>query len=273
MNKILVLTLVFINMINGHAQDKPRKNSLGFNVGASYLVRQDLIFSPFQHKDFTLGNFGLNYTRRASSYQQITLNYSNFNPMVLKPYEFSDHGETQKAYPHSFNLFDFDYLVGKKVKKAQRSTLIVGGIFSANIQAMNYVYGRFGNFGYFSTLGFGVFAQKEFLISKRNQLDVSLHLPLIAWLSRSPYLVNDDEFIENIGSHSGIKTFMSYLGDGKLVTWDKLQTFDLGLRHRYNYNDKLAFGVGYTVEFIHSYLSRDILSFRNSIQLSGEFSF
>lgn len=265
----LLLVLVWGITINSQAQDATKKNILSLNLGTGYIARQDLIFSPFIHTDFTMLNLGLEYTREATWFQKVRLNYANFDPMVSSPYEFTEYGELQMAYPHNFNLVDLDYLLGKKIDKTEKSTLTVGGIFSTNIQAMNYVYGRFSNFGYFSTLSLGAFAQDKFTINEKSYLTTTLQLPFVSWLSRSPYLVNDDTFIENISSHSGLKTFMAYLGDGQLVTWNKLQTFDLEIKYTYSLNKKLELGAGYTFEFIHVNLPRNILSFRNALQLSG----
>jgi len=74
----------------------------------------------------------------------------------------------------------------------------------------------------------------------------------ISWLARSPYLVNDDEFIENTSSHSGFKTFTSFIGDGKLVSWNSWQSFDLEIKYLSHLNKKWQLGAAYLFEFIHS---------------------
>ncbi|GAA0879485.1 hypothetical protein GCM10009119_24530 [Algoriphagus jejuensis] len=259
--------------IHSQAQDLGIENKLTLSFGPSILARQDLIFSPNIHNDFSFLNFGLGYTREAKLYQTVRLNYAGFNPMVIDPYEFTEYGEFETAYPHSFNLVDLDYSLGKKVLVTEKSALTIGGMFSTNIQAMNYVYGRFSNFGYFATLGLGAFVQDKFTINEKSHLTATLQLPFVSWLSRSPYLVNDDEFIENIFSHSGFKTFMAYLGDGQLATWNKLQTFDLEAKYSYTLSERWDLSAAYAFEFIHASQPRNLLSFRNALNLSATLKF
>ena len=265
--------IIFFIVTRSHAQDSDSKNSLAFNIGPSLIARQDRIFSPNIHNDFTILNFGLEYTREARLFQKVRLNYANYDPMVSGPYDFTEYGEPETAYPHSFNFIDLDYQIGKKLKETEKSVLTLGGLFSANVQATSYVYGLFSNLGYYSALGLGAFATERFILNEKSHLAATIQLPLMAWVSRSPYLVNDDEFIENISSHSGFKSFTSFVGDGQLVTWDKLQTFDLELKYTYVLNDKWEVGTGYVFEFIHASQPRNLLSFRNTLNFSANLKF
>lgn len=273
MRNILLSTIIWLVALSCFGQEHNRKNMLTLNLGTSYLARQDLIFSPMIHKDISFLNVGMEYTREAKLFQKGSLRYGNFNPGVSTPYDFTIHGESHTAYPHSFNFIDVDYLIGKNVKESRKSIFTVGGLFVMDVQAMNYVYGRTSSFGYYSTLGLGVFGKHQYTISKKSNLTTTLQLPLMVWLARSPYLVNDDEFIENTYSHSGFKTFMSFIGDGQLVTWNRLQTFDLDIKYTYTLNEKWNLGVAYLFEFIHSSQPRNLLSYRQSINLNANFRF
>ena len=197
-------------------------------------------------------NLGLEYFREAALFQKVSLNYSNFNPMVSSTYEFTEYGEPEMAYPHNFNIVDLDYLIGKKLQESKISILTAGILFTMDMQAMNYVYGKFSNFGYYSAFSLGFFGRKELIINEKSNLSATLQLPLMSWLSRSPYLVNDDEFIENISTHSGFKSFVRFVGDGQLVTWNRLQTFSLDVKYVYDLSGKWALGAAYVFEFIHS---------------------
>ncbi len=273
MRNILLSTIIWLVALGCFGQEQNRKNMLSLNIGTSYLARQDLIFSPMIHKDISFLNVGIDYTREAKLFQKASLRYGNFNPGVATPFDFTIHGESHTAYPHSFNFIDVDYLIGKKVKESPKSIFTVGGLFVMDVQAMNYVYGRTSSFGYYSTLGLGLFGKHQYTISKKSNLTTTLQLPLMVWLARSPYLVNDDEFIENTYSHSGFKTFMSFMGDGQLVTWNRLQTFDLDIKYTYTLNEKWNLGVAYLFEFIHSSQPRNLLSYRQSINFNANFRF
>ncbi len=273
MKIILIFFFSWLTASLCFGQETKRENALTLSFGPGYIMRQDLIFSPAIHRDFSLMNLGLDYTRDAKFFQKVSIRYANFNPMVVKPYEFTVHGEPNTAYPHSFNIIDLDYQFGKNIKETKNATITAGGLFSTDIQAMNYVYGRISSFGYLAALGLGAFGTYERPINEKNKLSATLKLPLFAWLARSPYLVNDDEFIENISSHSGFKTFMAYLGDGQMATWNKMQTFDLELKYEYDLSERWEFGAAYLLEFIHMSQPRNLLSFHNSLNLSANFKF
>jgi hypothetical protein len=190
--------------------------------------------------------------------------------MIAKPYEFKFHGESESAYPHTINFFDLNYQWGKPGK---HDKFVIGGYFFTDIQVMNYAYGRITNFGYFATLGIGLFGTYNVQISKHSKLIPTLRLPIFAWLARSPYLVNDDEFIDNISSHSGFKTFTAFLGDGQLTSWNNAQQLDFELNYSYSINNRWRVGAGYLFEFIHVSSSRNLLSFRNSLNFSTTLKF
>jgi hypothetical protein len=141
------------------------------------------------------------------------------------------------------------------------------------VQAANFVYGRISSFGYYSAFGLGVFGRKEVSLSEKGKLSATLQFPIVTWLARSPYLVNDDEFIENISSHSGLKSFMAFIGDGGLVTWNKLQTFDLEVGYKYRLNEKFELGIAYLLEFSHANDPRNFLFYGNTLIFSGTFRF
>jgi hypothetical protein len=273
MRNILLSTTIWLATLTCFAQEQEKQNMFSLNVGPGFIARQDLIFSPLIHKSFTFLNVGIAYTREAKLFQKASLRFGNFNPMVATPYNFTIHGETHTAYPHSFNVIDLDYLIGKNVKEFQKSTLAVGGLFTMDVQAMNYVYGRTSSFGYYSLLGLGMFGRHQYSLTKKSKIATTLQLPFINWLARSPYLVNDDEFIENTSSHSGFKTLISFIGDGQFVTWNRMQTFDLEINYIYDLNERWKFGAGYVFEFIHSSQPRNLLSYRQSINLSANFRF
>jgi hypothetical protein len=259
--------------LTSFGQETARKNALTLSFGPSSIVRQDLIFSPFVHKDFSLLNVGLEYIREAKSFQKISINYANFNPMVAEPYEFTFHGEPYTAFPHSMNFIDLDYQFGKTVNAIHDGQLTLGGHFFTDIQVMNYAYGRISSFGYFASLGLGVFGTYKVPINEKSRIQSTIRLPLVAWLARSPYLVNDDEFINNTSSHSGIKTFMALLGDGQLASWNKIQTIDFEAKYAFDLNHRWGFGAAYLFEFFHVSQPRKLLSFRNSLNFSTSFKF
>jgi hypothetical protein len=265
----VIAFLVIIYQVQG--QDF--KNNFSLSMGAGYIARQDLIFSPFIHNDFSPLNIGLEYKRRANFQQNLKIRFASFNPMLISPYEYTIDGEIKIASQHSFTLIDLDYSIGKIINRTEKIFTTVGPLFTTDMQILNYVYGRIGSFGYYSTLGLGGFITNEYQINEKSRLHARFSLPIFSWLSRSPYLVNDDEFIENISSHSDLNTFFAFIGDGQLTTFYNLQTFDLEANYTYKLHSRWEIGAGYHFEFIHSKEPRSLRSFRNSLLVSTNFKF
>jgi hypothetical protein len=273
MKKSIVSLAIFTIVVNGFSQEIPPKNTLTFSAGFSHLTRQDLVFSPFIHRDVSAINIRLGYARSGKLYQQVNLRYTNFAPMLVDPYPFFDLGEQKTAGPHNFTWLDIDYLLGKKIIQKGKSSATFGGLISADIQLLNYVYGRIGNTGYVFSFGLGPFIKYDYQISDKNKVSAKLQLPLAYWLARSPYLVNDDTYIENISSHSDLKSFGAFIGDGSFATLNEIQTFDLNLEYLYTLSPKWKLGADYHLAFQHVRSPRMLLSFQNSLYFSANFIF
>ncbi len=50
----------------------------------------------------------------------------------------------------------------------------------------------------------------------------------------------------------GSKLFFAYLGDGELVTWNKLQNINVRLEYQYTLSEKWSIGAGWNFSFIHA---------------------
>ncbi|WP_372950015.1 hypothetical protein [Mariniphaga sp.] len=269
-----ILLLVFI--LTGTrllAVNPAKENALSMGFGIGQNTRQDQIFSPFVHHDFSLLNGAIDYSRNGKYYQQVKIVVATFDPMLQEPYNYSEYDEVKTATPHYFLYFNLDYLFGRKVIERGKTDLTIGGMFNTDTQSLNYVYGRIGSFGYFSAINLGVFGKLDFLISEKNGLTIKLQLPAVSWVSRSPYLVNDDEFIENISSHSGVKTFFAFIKDGNPATWNTVQQFDFELKYLYQFLPKWGIGIAGQYEFIHAQKPRNLISQRSSVNISATFKF
>lgn len=267
------LAIFFFSNLVSNGQEIERKNAFSLQLGFAHLTRQDRIFSPMVHRDGSVPNFRIQYDRNARFSQRVLVSYASFQPMVNGPYEFYMHGVGETAGPHYFTMVDLSYRLGKSTKLAENSTLDYGGFLQAKVQAMSYVYGRISSFGYLAPFGLGLSGTYHYEIQPKGTVSASLNLPLVSWVARSPFLVNDDTFIENIASHNSLTTFLAYVGDGKLGTWNTIQYFDLELAYQYRLGERWQIGAAYWFEFIHHSQPRPLLSFRNSLNLTGTFSF
>jgi hypothetical protein len=270
-SKTIAFTLTILLSSSLRAQNTT--NSIQLQLGLSSSARQDLIFSPFIHNDLSPINVGIRYQKEKTFYQNLHVRFSSLKPSLIESYEFYDNNEINQLSPHIFFIVDLDYWLGKELRRSEQSATRVGMALNADIQALNYSYGRFSSFGYYSALGLGGFISHTHNINERNKITGQIALPLFSWLARSPYLLNDDEYIENISSRSGLKTFLAFISDGNFATLNKLQTLDFRVNYTYKLTDRWEFGCDYLFEFIHSKEPRNLLSCRNSIFLNTTLKF
>ncbi len=261
--RFLMLTaILLIPLLSVHAQQK----SLSLRLGPGHVARQDQIFSPFVHTDWSLLNGGIRYETRSHLHQWIDLGFGSYSPIRTSSYRY---GEGNQTYPHSFLLANLTYALGKPIpSKNPANTWAVGGFFGNAIQATTYNYGPVGNFGYFASVDLGIWARFSRHLSKQNAVSVATQLPILSWIARSPYLVNDDEYIENIYSHNGLKTFFAYLADGKLQTLNRVQQAELHLTFTHELNDRWILGAWYECHFLHTRTTLPLVQIRNVLNVS-----
>ena len=270
--KVTILAIILASTLS-QIVGQGIKNELTILTGVGNIKRQDLVFSPFIHSDFTPINLGLEFTRNAEFHQNLKLRYTTFNPILNSPFEYSVNGKTAIAPHHYFTCIDLDYSFGKKIKITKNFTTQIGAIVANDVQLLNYAYGRLGSFGYYSSFGLGGFVSREYMLAENVFISGKFALPLLNWISRSPYLVNDDEFIENISSHSDLKSLLAFIEDGKLASINEIQSFDLEVDFNYHFHKSWAIGLNYLFEFAHLKKPRNLLSYRNSIYFTTKLKF
>lgn len=252
-------------------QVKAQKNAVNLCMGPGFYARQDQTFSPFVHTDWSFLNFAASYHRKAKWEQFSGIQFGQYNPILMPSYTFDTDKQTS---PHSFTLVNVDYGLGKQLKiNKEHQRFSAGGLFEADIQPSNYSYGWSSSFGYFASFSLGGWFRYEYTLDEKNRLSAKTSIPLLSLVARSPYLVNDDAFIENTYSHSGFKTFFEYLADGKIQTLNRIQQFELQLNYRRQMGQKWQLGGSYEFRFIHSALPTTFLSYRNTFFVTGTYQF
>lgn len=271
-----IITLLSISAIGiCNAQDSLHyKNTYQVNWGLSTLNRQDILISPFAFSDVSIGNFGIKYRRDAKLWQEFSLTYNTFNTINGESFEYYNSDSTiAETYPSYHTYVNLDYYLGKELYNTEKIKYLAGGRFSNNIDASNINYGRNGAFAYFANFGIDIWGAMQYQFDEKNGVYLRLGLPVFSWVARSPYLLNDDEFIENISSHKSLNTFFAYLGDGNLATWNTIQSLDLLAEYNYHFYDQWVVGFAYGFNFLHYSKPLPLTSYENRITLTINYSF
>lgn len=260
----LALCLLLVWPTLSHHALHAQQNTLSLRYGPGTYSRQDLIFSPFVHHDWSWLNLGLQYDWGHKNTNFLAIEAGAYNPILVPSYLYGEDNEDE-TYPHQFTLVNLTYGFAKRLpQKKENAYFNLGGFFELDVQASTYNYAWAGSFGYLAPVSLGVWADYKYPLSEKSYLTGRVLIPLVSLVARSPYLVNDDEFIENTYSHNGFKTFFAYLGDGNVYTLNKIQQIELQLGYQHMLSDKWSIGGLYSFRFVHFSEPLDFLSFRNT---------
>lgn len=260
------ICLLIWMVISGLQAQNTADKQLTISVGPSLLARQDLIFSPFIHQGISPLNTRISYQKDKKRFQYAGLSYSAFSTGLETPYDYIYDDEVATAFPHSLTFISLEYGQGKYWNENKRT--LIGGEINLDVQALNYQYGRSGFFGYCSTIGLHAWLKRVIVRTEKNQITARIELPLVSWLARSPYLINDDTFIENTYSHQGLKTFFAFLADGHIATWGELHRTDIDIDFHHRVSEKLTLGLGYHLGFLHAAKPVDLFSYQHDLRLN-----
>ncbi len=245
-----------------HGQTASQRLSL--NLGLSTVARQDQIFSPFVHSGTSFLNLGLTWERSKRLNQFVELQVSNISAAHHDPYDYFWHPDPEvfTTAPHNFTFVELNYGLSKSWQRGKASWR-AGGILSNNIQALSYNPGPFSFFGYFAAFGVGPQLGVNLPIGQKSTLDVAVHAPLVSWVARSPYLVNDDEFIENTSNHNSLGTLANFIADGALQLPDQLQQLNFSAGYTCAVSSRWDLGLAYRLQFIRHTEPLPLLSYQH----------
>jgi len=248
--RLIIITGLLALTTGIQAQDTAR-NSLTLSLGPALQHRQDLIFSPFIHESFGFPTIGLSWQKDKAGHTWVEFQGGGFTSGLEAPFTYYTDGDEQEAYPHTFTYIHAGVGRGAYLSSGPKGRSILGASFHGDIQALDNQYGLVSFFGYYASFGVGAWFKRQMYLGPKHRLTWQVELPLVSWVSRSPYLVNDDEFIENIYSHNGFKTFFAYLADGRLTSVHELQRLNAAIAYNYILSPRFDIGATWTLRYMH----------------------
>jgi hypothetical protein len=248
-------------------------NRIGVSTGITHLAHQDLIHTPFVHGALSPVSFAVFYHRDGARRHFAEVRYSALDSRLTEPYPIIYEDHWHGSLPHIYVLLDGLYGLGVNLPAAENHGAALGAAFKLDLQAADYNYGLEYNFGYFLSAGLNAWYQQELRLSPKHRVSGRAMAPLVSWVARSPYLVNDDQFIENIASESRLGAARAFLADGELASWDRLQRLDLSLDYEYAVTSRVDLGASYRFAYLHSRDPRPLTSLQNSLGLITSYRF
>lgn len=258
------------------AQDMEKaSNKVSLQYGLHQVSRQDQLFSPMIYRDVSFQNIAALYANENSRrWHTAEIFYSGYEARWHDDYTYLTGSEEkeQTTAPTFITIVGVRYSYLKKIKVTEQGSWSVGGISDNQINAVDNVYGAFGTFGYLGQFSLSPMVRKQFIEGK-HEVFLDAFFPLLSWVSRSPYALNDDEYMKNNADHNGFKTVFRYIGDGNIQTLNRLQKLNLDAAYSYSLSDRWQLGGVYRMEFLRSSKSKPLIAVRNNFNLKISFEF
>ncbi len=227
------------------------QHRLQLGLGSAALIRQDLLMSPLIQRDFLTPVAMVRWEKEGNWHHQAGLRFrqARTTPRPAFDYLPAPGGQPVSTQPNTFTQADVWYGLGFKVLQTRPLQIVAGLGAHADIDAMGFSYGHAGAFGYFAAFSANFWTQWTYQKGP-HQLGSQWRLPLAAWIARSPYLLNDDEFIENVSVHNPVKIFAAYVADGLPVVWKGYHNLEASLTYQFRLNRHLRVGLEYRFEYL-----------------------
>jgi hypothetical protein len=270
---VLLLCAAFVLPAGPASAQTPTTNRVGFTAGFTHLAHQDVIHSPFIHRSVSPVSVEAFYRRTGSLRQFAGLRYSAVDSRLTAPYPIEHHDHFHGSLPHVYLLVDATYGAGRSIRPADEGHEAVGLALQLDLQATDYNYGLEYNFGYFLSTGLNAWYERELTPSPRHRVTGRAMAPIVSWVARSPYLVNDDRFIENIANDGRLATALALAADGELASWDRLQRLNLSLGYGYAVSPRVEVGASYRFTYLRARDPRPLTSMQNDLGFSTSYRF
>lgn len=268
------LILLFLTLLCTGAS---AQTSLGLRYGYRHIQRQDLTFSPLVFTGSAPINLGLAVKKLGDkSCFTVGLQVAGFQARAIEDFEYIrwEDGEIATALPSSFWNIDLKINYLRKLRTHNDRLELYAGLGLDNqIGALFYEFGSHGAFGYTIAFSLAPAVSANWEINEKNSLGFGANLPLLTWLSRSPYAINDDDFIERQSSHNGLETLLRLSADGELTSLGALQRFAFTTQFCRQINRRWAVNFRYDFSLLHSKSPHPLTSLENAFTLGMTYRF
>jgi hypothetical protein len=256
--RYLFIGLLILFSYQGICQDKTSpispKKELGIAYGYWHQSRQDHLFSNRIYKGSAIPNLQVQYAVRKKKHKHyLELGGQVYALSNNQPAYSFTHGSDSQVYqiePSTAFTVNLNYHYAKRISTIKNYQLWAGLSAENQVNAAFMNYGISTAFLYTTLSSVGPNLQVERLLSDKSLLNFQVQVPVVYWVSRSPYALNDDEFIQNQQSHRTFATLANLLADGKLKTIAAVQKVNFKANLQHQITPKYALTGAYQLEFL-----------------------
>lgn len=249
--------------------------SLSLASGYHHIARQDQVFSPMVHRGSAFPNIGLAYSNDGKRQRHVAqLGYNGYSAGFADTYTFIDlvDGTEQTTARSSFTLVDLAYELQRTVGDTGKVEVLVGAGFFGQLGAFDHGY-AFPSFGYTIFMGIGPSLRVQHALNDHTRLYANLSFPVLSWVARSPFALNDDEFIEHQRSHRTLPTLGAFIGAGRWASFGSFRRMLLEVGTDRRIAVRWSLGLRYALEYLDVSQPRRSIGYRNSLDITVTYHF
>lgn len=275
-NRIILLLEVlgiFIAFAS-HAQDANYR-TLGITYGYQHYSRQDQLFSPLVYNGTAPLNLKLTYNVNGKvTHQQAYLSFGMYNMQAHESYDFTEEFDQLKArtlYPSSFQMIRLGYGYERKFGNGKKLQARAGLRLDGQIEAMFFEMGFASIFGYTTSFSLAPSIGLNYKLTEKTTLSGQLAVPVIGLVARSPYALNDDDYIERQSSHNNLTTIVQLIGDSELRSFGTYRQVDVGLHVQHQIARNTAISLGWQARWYEITEPKRVLALQNGFHAGVHF--
>jgi hypothetical protein len=233
------------------------------------MARQDQLFSPMVHRGWTMPAIRLEWHRGSAQWRhQLGLGYQGFSLRAFDPFTFVDpsDGSTVTTASTSITALELDQGLQRLLYQGERGSWWGGLGLGARIEAIQHGY-AYPTFGYLSLFGLEAQARYEHSFNQRWRMTMTAAVPVLAWVARSPYLLNDDRFIENQRSHRTLPTLWEFIEDGSMRSLGGIRRIRMAAELESALGQRWALALTIEIEALECPEPVRVISYRQALSL------
>lgn len=239
--------LMFSLFVANPAADSNQSHALSLAAGPAWHHRYDQNVGALWERTRSLSFVQLDLmTQKAAKRNRLSLAAVSFSdPSDRFSFGFNDTVIQAAAANFIFLRQSFEQLY--RIQTAVHSpSLWLGWYQHFELGALFHGH-AFPTFGYLHQVQTGVAMSVQYTWGKRFKAEAGFQFPFLLWVARSPFALNDDDYIKRQSSQNGLRTLASTFADGAVhtpwqypqirleaaATWQVSERLQLGLQWRY----------------------------------------
>jgi hypothetical protein len=247
---------------------------IGLSFGGQYIERQDLVLSPSIYKGVAPLNMQLLYRYNTPrTIKEISIHAGMFSLSANPAFNYiePEESKTVKTNPSKMLLIEARYTYLRRFSDKNPFNWAIGGVLDNQIIGHFQEYGYGSAFGYTTVSALSIAGQVHTAVGQKGQLSLRMFTPIVSWVGRSPFALNDDAFIENLKSHRTLKMIGYFIADGSVQLPNVFQKINGQIIFTHKLSHRFQLNLSDEIEIVRTKQPRPLNNWRNQLAVGLAF--